>query len=99
MKSKIQNDEMALSKLKKSSNKNNAKNSEIKLQEIDNSEKYTLILKTIDNIYLKMDKMDDKLDSTVRWVSNMCIATILGIVAIVISIAAIAFTLVNRLLK
>ncbi len=80
------------------SNKNTNKN-DSKIIESNVNEKYTLITETINDIYLKMEKMEKKIDNTVKWVGNMCIATIIGIIFIVLSMGAITYTIINKLLK
>ncbi len=63
----------------------------------DDEETLLLFLKTLDNISVRLDKMDYKIENTIKLVSNMCVATIIGIMAIVISVASIAFAVVMKL--
>ena len=62
-------------------------------------EKYSSIFKIINDLYEKMDKMDKKINNSMKWVANMCIATIVGIIIIVLSMSAITYAIINKLLK
>jgi len=63
------------------------------------NEKYALVSKAIEDVYFKMDKMERKIDNTIKWVGNLCIATIVGIIFIVLSMSVITFTIIVTLLK
>ncbi|MCL2323845.1 MAG: hypothetical protein FWC47_17275 [Oscillospiraceae bacterium] len=56
------------------------------------------ILKDLENINLQLNQMDENLDNTLKWVSNVCIITILGMVVIIITIAAAVVFVINNLL-
>lgn len=79
--------------------KSNMFKNKIKIFESNTNEKYSLILKTVDDIDIKMEKMEKKINNTVKWVGNMCIATIIGIIIIVSSMGAITYTIINKLLE
>jgi len=67
------------------------------INEVD--EKHLSIFKIVNDLHEKVDKMDKKIDNSMKLIGNMCIATILGIIIIVLSMIAITYTIIDKLLK
>ncbi len=93
------NTEMAISIIKKNKTKKIKKMFSEKPPNVNNlniKAECQSILKSLEDIDLKLNQMDEILDNTVKWVSNICIITILGMIVIVIIMAAAAIIMINK---
>jgi len=66
------------------------------LQDIKNNTEYDLAIKSFENIEQKLNEMNTNLENSVKWISNICIMIILGMIVLVLIVAAITINIISK---
>lgn len=90
------NTKTILSNIKKKKRKKVKASSIEKLPKLNTDKEFKSLLKNLESIESRLNEMDSHLDNSIRWISNVCIIIVLGMIVLVLTLAAIAIVMINK---